>query len=474
MKKVLLALAGVTIFTALLYFFPALYGMGKSVLVGIYMTGKGISIGAFNIGIWLVIAITAFFYLKRFSPFLINLIIGSGMTDDERRVLIDKMLFFGVLLPCPIMAVLTLFGALPTNFGYPFALFLFGLFLKGFGQVAHNRRAVVEVFGYRHNAVESGLRWKAPFFGSFILFPTTKVELELPFGTNKDSEHGFGIVTKRERMPSMKRVIAQTKSRVETSLQFEYPKGQALIKIAGKFPAPVLVPNMVPILENGVKVGEKQIGDKFDFSNVANFLEEPVGAAVRAKGSEKNYISLQQERDQFSADIHAILTTSIHGKPDSVIKELLIDEAEMSPDTIKLTIKHIHLPPNVVAAFDNEEAEALSLAGTKLKAEGTRITEYAKEKGIALGREERYAAAGATTFEEKRIIEALITQNGMAQGSSNTIVVPTDVFSALRGSGVGSGTTMNIADIVSLLGAATPAQRTQIAALLGITPPTTP
>lgn len=383
-----------------------------------------------------------------------------GADGESMRIIIDKALFYGFLLAGPLVAIMTFVTLIPIpgNFGYPFAGFLFVLFLKGFGKVEHNQRVVKEVFGYMHGVGESGPRWKVPFFGKFIVFPTTMVELPVPSTSNPDGTRGVGVLTTRENDASLGRVVAQTNLGVEASLLFEYPKGPALIRIARTLPAPKLT-------------GE----GSFDFSGILNLFEEPIGETIRDEGAKWNYMKLLRERTQFAANVHRSLTTSVPGRPASVIKTLMVDEAGMAPDTIKLTVKHIELPENLREALRAEEISELKLAGTRRDAEGVRINKRQEGVGIAEGRRARYEAA--REHADNLQVEALITQSEMAQGNANTIFVPTAVMEILGRRPQpqqGHGTEIEVQDLIAALGALTPAQKAKVLKRLGINLPTKP
>jgi len=223
-------------------------------------------------------------------------------------------------------------------------------------------------------------------------------------------------------------------------------------------------------MEGGQKVGEKQVGERFDFSDLAHFFEKPIADAVRDVGARRNYLRLLQERTQFAQDIHTALTVIPPGGQGSVMAQLIRDAGLQN---VRLTIKQLKVPDNIEAAMTAEEAEQLKFAGTRHAAAGERLTRAEIERGIAEGRKARYDAARANP--ENIGIEALITQSEMAQGGSNTIFVPTRVMDILgRGAGRGAqGQAMGVQELIAALGALTPAQRQQVLALLGIQAPPT-
>lgn len=442
MKKALLVLGGITVLTAVLYFFPTLYDVAAKYVV--FGTLK-IVLGYIATGIkyTLIVAVVILFAIIIARHRVEIKLFIDGFRSGPVNNFLD---------PDPIIVLIVLWAVvfllLPFDIAGPIALVVGAYIAIGYVKVPNDKRVVVDFFGHPYKGRESGARWKDPLFGAMAFFPTNIVEFELPTMA--------GVWTKQDTVSlsdGKKRTYGTVNLGVLASFLFEYPKGDDLIKVVKLLPKPgIMIKKNIRRLniETGVETLEE-----VEIEKAADVLEEPILDQVRNVGNGRNYMELLQNRTQFARDIMVALTAPITPQnPDSLIRRL-VDEAGLREP--KISIKHIDAPKRIRDEVTAEEAARLRLAGTILDAEGKRVTE--REEGIGKA-EAKKAMLDAIRSEPENIrIQSLLTLIDMAQGPATTIFpISTNLTNELSNV-LGRSPDVNMSQALNLLN---PAQRAEL------------
>jgi regulator of protease activity HflC (stomatin/prohibitin superfamily) len=253
---------------------------------------------------------------------------------------------------------------------------------------------------------------------NYIFWP---LESEKRFSTNL-IELNFqkaGVIT------AAKEGFGEINIGLEMAMYFRWPEGNDL-------------------MEKTIKI----ISNPENIEGIANLFEETVLDTTRSIASSKTWKEIIVNRSTFSKEIKDQL---IDEKSD------LVRQAGIYQDTIRLAVKHLHLPENFENILTEPEIQRIKKEAAKHQAETTKIQMEGEGKGLR----ERTILHGQGIAEARRLLydaignepeniqkEILHTLREMAQGTSNTILFPiptklTDALENIFGKS-GGGTAMDV------------------------------
>lgn len=273
--------------------------------------------------------------------------------------------------------------------------------LLGFRIIRENENAVVMFLGEPRRVATSGLIHTWWPFEYIKRFTTNLIELNFANAgliTIKDADYG------------------EINIGLETNLYFRWPENNDLIKTV------------------------RVVKDPENIEFLKNLFEETVLDTFRTVGSSKTYREIMKDRKAFAEEVRTALLDEVADP---------VNQAGIPGETLRLTIKHVHLPPGFEETLSQPEIQRVKMVAAGFEAQATEITmegagkglkkKHALEgEGIASARESLYKAIG--TNKENLLKEALLTMREMAQGTSNTILFPipsglSDMLSETLGKG---------------------------------------
>lgn len=260
--------------------------------------------------------------------------------------------------------------------------------------VRETSRAVVIRLGKPVRRKESGLRHIWWPFEWLSYFPTTIQELNF---------RPAGIITSAGEYNKAK-----------------YGQALVIVQVAMYFRWPATDEDLIKSL--------RALGTT-DLSEVADRFEESVLDTVRTVGGGKTWGYIAQERQEFAKEAKE----SLSDEPEDPIKIASL------PD-IRIAIKHVELPKDLMDSLTKPEIARLEKMATIAKAEGEKRATILNGEGIASARKKLFAAIGKEPVDMQK--EILLRLSEMAQGTANTIFpIPTkllDVFEGAFGSKLSS------------------------------------
>jgi regulator of protease activity HflC (stomatin/prohibitin superfamily) len=257
--------------------------------------------------------------------------------------------------------------------------------LLGFRIIRENENAVVVFLGKPRRTATSGLIHTWWPFEYVKRFTTNLIELNFA---------NAGLITVKDAN------YGEINIGLETNLYFRWPEDDALIQTV------------------------KVVAHPENTAFLTNLFEETVLDTFRTVGSSKTYREIMKDRKAFAEEVRTAL---LDEDADPV------NQAGIPAETLRLTIKHVHLPPGFEETLSQPEIQRVKMVATGFEAQATKIKlegegkglkkKHALEgEGIASARESLYKAIG--TNKENLLKEALLTMREMAQGTSNTILFP--------------------------------------------------
>lgn len=288
-------------------------------------------------------------------------------------------------------------------------------FILGYRIIRENENAVIVFLGHPRRVVKSGLHHTWWPFEYIKRFTTNLIELNFA---------NAGLITVKDNN------YGEINIGLETNLYFRWPENDALIKT-------------VRVVENPE-----------DIASLKNLFEETVLDTFRTVGSSKTYREIMKDRRALAEEVR---TELLNEEADP------INQAGIPSETLRLTIKHVHLPQGFEETLSQPEIQRVKMVASSFEAQATEIKlegegkglkkKHALEgEGIASARESLYNAIG--TSKENLLKEALLTMREMAQGTSNTILFPipsgfSDMLSETLGKKGGTASSIDLKKVIA-------------------------
>lgn len=287
--------------------------------------------------------------------------------------------------------------------------------LLGFRIIRENENAIVMFLGEPRRVATSGLIHTWWPFEYIKRFTTNLIELNFANAgliTIKDADYG------------------EINIGLETNLYFRWPENDDLIKTV------------------------RVVRDPENIEFLKNLFEETVLDTFRTVGSSKTYREIMKDRKAFAEEVRTALLDEVADP---------VNQAGIPGETLRLTIKHVHLPQGFEETLSQPEIQRVKMVASGFEAQATEIKLEGEGKGlkkkralegegIAIARKLLYDAIG--TEKENLLKEALLTMREMAQGTSNTILFPipsgfSDMLSETLGKKGGTASSIDLKKVVA-------------------------